>query len=108
MRLPATVTFDYPTPAALATHLFGQLRPAEAGPDDEETRFRKAFAAISLSRLRSAGVMDVLLNLIGAEEPDHASAEADEDDDIDTIDTESLIDMALAEAGSYGSGDAHG
>jgi NADPH:quinone reductase-like Zn-dependent oxidoreductase len=105
LRLPATVIFDYPTPPALATHLLGQLNPAAAEPDDEEARLRKAFASISLSRLRSAGVMDVLLDLIGAEE--HGSAESDEADEIDAMDTESLIDIALTEAGSYGSGDTH-
>jgi polyketide synthase 12 len=107
LRLPATVTFDYPNPIALAAHLFGQLRPAATEPDDEEARLRKAFASISFSRLRSAGVMEVLLNLIGAEEQGRVSAESDEADEIDTLDTESLIDMALTEAGSYGSGDTH-
>jgi acyl carrier protein/NADP-dependent 3-hydroxy acid dehydrogenase YdfG len=106
LRLPATLAFDYPTPSTLAAHLLGQLRPAAAGPDDEEARLRKAFASISFRRLRSAGVMEVLLNLIGAEEQGHASAEADEADEIDAMDTESLIEVALAEASSYGSGDA--
>ena len=77
-----------------------------AGPDDEETRLRKAFASISLSRLRSAGIMDVLLDLIGAGEHRSEPADADETDDIDMLDTESLIGIALTEAGSYGSGDA--
>ena len=107
LRLPATVTFDYPTPTALAIHLLGQLCPAAAEPDDEEARLRKAFASILLSRLRSAGILDVVLDLIGAEEHRSASAEAGEAHEIDTMDTESLIDIAFAEAGSYGTGDAH-
>jgi acyl transferase domain-containing protein/acyl carrier protein len=33
IALPATITFDYPTPTALATHLLGQLRPGTSdGP----------------------------------------------------------------------------
>jgi len=32
LRLPATVTFDYPTPLALVDHLQDTIRPAEAGP----------------------------------------------------------------------------
>jgi len=108
LPLPATVTFDYPTPAALAAHLLGRLRPGVAEPDDQEARLRKAFASISFSRLRAAGVMDVLLNLIGAEKQGRASADSDEADEIDAMDTESLIDMALTEAGSVGAGDVHG
>lgn len=34
LRLPATVVFDHPTPAALADHLLGRLAPGDPGPSD--------------------------------------------------------------------------
>jgi polyketide synthase 12 len=106
LRLPATVIFDYPTPTALAAHLRSQLVPDTAGPDGEEARLRKAFASIPLSRLRSAGVIDVLLDLV-AQERGHAPEASGGGDEIDVMDTESLIDIALSQAASYGSGDTH-
>ncbi|MFF5250239.1 SDR family NAD(P)-dependent oxidoreductase [Streptosporangium sp. NPDC000095] len=36
LRLPATIVFDHPTPAALAGHLLGRLAPAEREPGVRE------------------------------------------------------------------------
>jgi NADPH:quinone reductase-like Zn-dependent oxidoreductase/acyl carrier protein len=97
LELPATLVFDYPAPAALARHLREQLAPqAQAGPQDQpgpdDQRIRQLLADIPVARLRDAGLLDSLLHLAapgtGADAPDPAQ-------DIDTLDPESLIRLAL-------------
>ncbi|MFE1352869.1 type I polyketide synthase [Kitasatospora phosalacinea] len=125
LRLPATVVFDYPNPAELAAHLRERFvpAPAEAGPPtggpDELAALRRAFGSIPVERLRAAGVYEALLGLVG---PDPAPAPAapvpapaataaaaavaspddDEDeDDLDELDAQSLIDLALGDGSSH-------
>jgi acyl carrier protein len=99
LRLPATLVFDYPAPTVLAAHLREEL--ALGGNDDGadgqvagETRLRAALAAIPLSRLRDAGLLDALLELtsLGSDTADAGGDLGDEA--IDTLDAESLVRMA--------------
>ncbi|MFJ1551972.1 type I polyketide synthase, partial [Streptomyces sp. NPDC088246] len=102
LRLPAALIFDYPSTRAVAGHLWEELAPqteddpSETGTGSAENRIRTALAAIPLSRLREAGLMDRLLELAGIE----AGLAAQDADSIDAMDTEALISMALADSGS--------
>jgi len=93
LPVATTAVFDHPTPARLAEHLATHLvtdRPPEPGADAE---IRRTLAAIPVSRLREAGLLDLLLRLAsGAEEPAAA-------DSLDDMDGESLLRLVAAGEG---------
>ncbi|WP_407566248.1 SDR family NAD(P)-dependent oxidoreductase [Streptomyces sp. 184] len=112
LRLPAGLLFDQPTPYALADHLTGLLtsalaeRTADAPPGADETAaVRDALARLSPARLREAGLLDALLALAANDQapppaPPEETGGTDETDDVDldSLDVQSLIDMALGDA----------
>ncbi|WP_461156474.1 type I polyketide synthase [Saccharopolyspora tripterygii] len=93
LALPATLVFDHPTPAALAGHLHEQLLPGGGEADDPDAHVREALAAIPISRLRKAGLLDLVLGL-AQDDGETADPSPDEGDSIDEMDGESLLRLA--------------
>lgn len=92
VKLPATLVFDYPTPAVLAEHLRTQLAGESAlGIDVDEARIRKILAELPFQRFREAGLVDALMRLVNASDGQPAAEPPDEADEIDAMDATSLV-----------------
>ncbi|HWN62782.1 MAG TPA: beta-ketoacyl reductase, partial [Streptosporangiaceae bacterium] len=93
LSLPATLVFDYPTPAALAEHIRRELDPgAASGADrDEESEIRSLLASVPIGRLRETGVLAQLLTLTGADTPPAAPP----GESIDEMKVDDLVRAAL-------------
>jgi len=96
LKLPATVVFDYPNTSAVAGYLREILMLDGTGRvDSEEETLRRVLATTAISRFRDAGILDALMRLA---DPDSESPESDgggRAEDIDNLDAESLVRMAL-------------
>ncbi len=101
LELPATLVFDFPTPADLADELSRRLAPettgetGETGEADDEA-VRVAINSIPLQKLREAGLLDVLLSM-GSESGEETAPTLD--DEFESMNAQDLIRLALGDEG---------
>ncbi|MBP2325804.1 pimaricinolide synthase PimS1 [Kibdelosporangium banguiense] len=62
LRLPATLTFDYPNSQALAGFLLAELTPPDM-PVLDDAAIRALLASISLEKIRETGMLQMLLEM---------------------------------------------
>ncbi|WP_254885950.1 type I polyketide synthase [Streptomyces sp. NA02950] len=94
VRLPATVVFDHPSPAAIARHLLPEIVPDSAAtPRSEEDEIRALLVSIPIDRLRRAGLLGTLRELADSDPPEAVGEEGDTAS-FEDMDAEALIRMA--------------
>ncbi|WP_452298567.1 type I polyketide synthase [Mycobacterium simulans] len=98
LTLPATLTFDHPTPTALAQHLITQLTentgdinsPTDIGDAD----IQRLIASIPVGRLRAEGILDLLLGMVGQGEQTRQDRNKIS---VPDLDLDGLVDLILDE-----------
>jgi polyketide synthase 12 len=95
LSLSATLVYDQPTPAALATHLHRQLSESSVN-EAPEAEIQRLIRAIPVQRLR--GILDALLGVLR----DKSSATPNRHEGaFEDMDLNELINIALSGEGDY-------
>jgi acyl carrier protein len=100
LRMPTTLVFDYPTVAAIAAHVAGQLQvPAAAAAGAaigrRATDVRELLAGIPIGKLRRAGLLEMLLDPTDGRTAEPAAEVVDLDEDLAALDVDSLVRLAF-------------
>jgi acyl carrier protein len=99
LRLSPTLVFDYPSAAAIAAHLLAEVSSESGdGGDAEEIAFREALARTPLSRLREAGLLEDLAEIVGFNGGSAKPLAESSIERIDSMDAADLIERTLEEA----------
>jgi len=90
-----TLAFDYPTPLEVADHLLEELGAGNGTEESEEELFRRELARIPLSRLRDAGLVEPLAELIDSAVGKAGGGGSELLVEIDSMDLDDLVRQSL-------------
>jgi hypothetical protein len=98
VRLHASVTFDHPSPKALAGYLVSLLLPEEPNgrSEDQVLAVRNALSSIPPEELRTAGLLEPLLRLARARGTAHGTRSVMDPSTVDTMAAEDLIRLVTS------------
>src|SRR5881394_1220477 len=107
LGLGATTVFDYPSIVRLGHHLLTESGVAGSDTvDPADAAFKDALAQVSLDRLRDAGLMGPLRELLQLEDDDEEPSKSVLIDEIDSMDIDDLVEQTLeGRAAAGGDGD---
>ncbi|MEU8709991.1 type I polyketide synthase [Streptomyces sp. NPDC048565] len=105
LQLPATLIFDYPTPASVTELVYAELfgedtgaHGSETGEGVDDTGLKKIIDRIPIASLRQAGLVDALLRLAETAPGDEPADSAGPTTAIDSMDMADLIRAAYGQA----------